>query len=137
MKQVTIKRPLESVNNNCFYTIIISGNKIAEIRNGETKVTEVSDASEEIQAKINWCGSNKLNIEEGENTIEISGNKFFNKWLPFSGSLLVILGMTFTINHDITWLKTLGILLMILYVLFLIGVLTLWKNKWLTIKKIA
>jgi len=40
MKQVTIKRPLESLNNNCAYAIIISGNKIAEIRNGETKVIE-------------------------------------------------------------------------------------------------
>ena len=129
MKQVTIKRPLESFNNNCPYAIVISGNKIVEIRNGETKVIEVSDDAMVISERFD------VNIEKGENTIEISGNKFFNKWLPFSGSLLVILGMTFTINHDITWLKTLGILLMVLYVLFLIGVLTIWKNKWLTIKK--
>lgn len=137
MKQVTIKRPLESLNNNCAYAIIISGNKIAEIRNGETKVIEVNDVSKEIQAKISWCGSNKLNVENGENEIEITGNKFFNKWLPFSGSLLVILGLTFTINHEIAQLKTLGIVLMILYVFFLIGTLTIWKNKWLFIKKLS
>ncbi len=125
MKQVTIKRPIESFNKNCSYAIIISGNKIAEINNGETKVIEVNDDSDEVQAKIYWCGSNKMSMDQGQNSVEITGNKFFNKWLPFSGSLLIILGLAFTINHEIAWLKTLGIVLMILYLFFLIGTLTI------------
>jgi hypothetical protein len=48
------------------YHVIVDGEEVGEISNGETKDFRVSPGHHQIRLKIDWCGSNILAFEVAE-----------------------------------------------------------------------
>ncbi|MRT91719.1 hypothetical protein [Ancylomarina sp. 16SWW S1-10-2] len=135
MKNITIHRPKESFNKNFSYKILVGNRILTELKNGEEKIIEIPDENESIKAKIQWCGSEKMelrNLSESDRII-VNGNKFLNKILLFSGSILPIIGLMMFSYGLIS--KNLGTGIIVLFVIGIIGTLTIGKNKWLRLKK--
>lgn len=110
---------------------------IADLKNGEEKTIELDPKEEFLSAKIQWCGSKPIKLSDlgSQKTFEIKGNAFLNQKMPLMGSIIPLLGLTFSINSGNEVLKYSGIGLIVLFVLFVIGTLSIWKNKWLLISK--
>ena len=61
-------------------------------------------------------------------------NKFLNRKLPLFGAMFPLTGiMIFSTNNIIS--KNIGIGILIIFLVGLIGTLTIGKNKWLKLKK--
>ena len=135
MKKITLFRPKESFNKNFSYKILVGNRIITELKNGEEKIIEIPDENDPIKAKIQWCGSNKMELHDlSENDkIILSGNKFLNKTLLFSGGILPIIGLMMFSYGLIS--KSLGAGIIVLFVIAMIGTLTIGKNKWLKLEK--
>lgn len=137
MKILKIKRPQENFNKHCAYEIIVGKSKIAELKNGEEKSIEIPPEleSEQLYAKTHWCGSTKVNISniEPNSTISISGNEFLNRRMPFIIGLFPVVGIIiFTGTSQLT--KNIGIGVLVLLFAFLVGTLTIGRNKWLRVE---
>ncbi len=136
MKKIKLYRAVEDFNKNCSYAVLLNGNKVAELKNGEEKIIEIADDPEKLnlKAKIHWCESNKLSCLSLNNdgTIKVTGNRFLNKQLPLLGAIFPLTGLLiFNRNNEL--LKDLGIGILVLLLLGIIATLTIWKNKWLEI----
>ncbi len=134
MKTITLKRPKESFNKNSIYEIIIDEKKLTELKNGEEKTLEIPENSKIIKAKLLWAGSKPIVLRKNQNTIIITGDKFLNRLPPFIGGILILSSMTFTLNHDNDFIKGFGISFFSVLVIYFIGILTFWRNKWLDIQ---
>jgi len=56
------------------YKVIVKGIEIGQIENGETKEFKVEPGKHEVYLKIDWCRSNKVQIEvKEEQVVELSG----------------------------------------------------------------
>lgn len=68
MPTLTINRSNEYVNRLRAIKILVNGKEIGTIKNGETKSFELPSGNHQLQAKIDWCTSNKVqfNITEGQ-----------------------------------------------------------------------
>ena len=74
MKKITLHRPKESFNKNCSYEILVGKRTLTELKNGEEKTIEIPTElrNETLKAKIQWCGSEKIelqNLNENEKII--------------------------------------------------------------------
>ena len=131
MKTIRLTRPKERFNSNCSYKIFINDRLITTLKNGEDKVIDVNESiSNSLQAKIQWCGSKKITTDSLKNneTIQISGNVLFNRYLLIFTSLIPITGILIAQNRET---KTLGLILIVIVLILLIGTLTIWKNHWI------
>lgn len=140
MKRIILKRPKESFNKYCSYEVFMGTQKLVELNNGEEKVIEIPENTnlEFLKAKIKWCGSEKLKISSITNNqkIIVSGNPTLNRYLPLTGSMFPIIGLS-TINYTNSLvIKNIGIGILILLLVGIVGVLTIGKNKWIQFKKI-
>jgi len=141
MKKITFKRPKESFNQGLSYKIFIGNNKLTELKNGEEKPVEVATEleNEQITATIQrWWGSGKMELNSlSENeTLNIKGNKFLNKRAMFIIALLPLTGaLMFGYGRENLVIKNIGIGLLISILIFVIGILTIGRNKWLKIEK--
>ncbi len=136
MKKITLKRPKESFNRNCSYEILVGKRKLTELKNGEEKVVEIPNELEngEIKAKIQWCGSEKIELNNfSKNEIlKVSGNKFLNKKSMYIIALLPLTGvLMFGYGRENPMIKNVGISLFLVLIAFVLGIMTVWKNKWL------
>lgn len=131
IKKITLIRPKESFNKNCVYDILIDGIKRTELKNGEEKTIEIPDNSEFIKAKLMWTGSKTIALKKNENTIIVTGDKLLNKLPPFVGGILILVSLTFTLNHDNDFIKGFGFSFFSILVVYFIGILTFWRHKWL------
>lgn len=136
MKKVKLYRPNETFNNNNAYKILVDGEKVAELKNGEEKTIELADDKSCLKAKTLWCGSKKLIISDSDKveTVKVSGNKFLNKQMPLVGTLFPLTGIVFFSGNN-TLLKNIGIGILIILLLGVIATLTIWRNKWLNVHK--
>ena len=68
MPTLTINRSNEYLNRLRAIKIMVDGKEISTIKNGETKSFELPAGNHQLQAKIDWCTSSKLqiNITEGQ-----------------------------------------------------------------------
>jgi len=137
MKTLKIKRPQENVNKFCSYDLFVGSDKIAELKNGEEKSIEIPTEleNEQLYAKTHWCGSTKINISniEPNSTISISGNEFLNRRIPFIVGLFPVVGIIiFTGTSQLT--KSIGVGVLVLLFVFLVGTLTIGRNKWLRVE---
>ena len=138
MKKITLHRPKESFNKNCSYEIQIGKKTLTELKNGEEKIIEIPNEfrDERLKAKIQRCGSEKMELRNltGNEKIIVSGNKFLNRKLPLFGAMFPLTGiMIFNTNNIIS--KNIGIGVLILFLIGLVGSLTIGKNKWLKLEK--
>ena len=136
MKTLTIKHPQENFNRFCAYELFVGSNKIADLKNGEEKSVEIPTelGNEQLYAKTHWCGSTKINISniEPNSTISISGNEFLNRRMPFIIGLFPVVGIIiFTGTSQLT--KNIGFGVLVLLFVFLVGTLTVGRNKWLRV----
>lgn len=137
MKTLKIKRPHENFNKFCSYDLFVGSDKIAELKNGEEKSIEIPTEleNEQLYAKTHWCGSTKINISniEPNSTISISGSEFLNRRMPFIIGLFPVVGIIiFTGTSQLT--KSIGVGLLVLLFVFLVGTLTIGRNKWLRVE---
>jgi len=141
MKNIILKRPKESFNQGISYKIFIGDSILTELKNGESKIVEIPDKykNESIKAKIQkWLGSEKIQLSSlsKNETLKIKGNKFLNKKAIFIISLLPFTGvLMFGYGRENLVIKNIGIGLFILILFFVIGFLTIGRNKWLKIEK--
>lgn len=109
---------------------------ITELKNGEEKTIEIPTESKSqiLRAKIQWCGSKEINlqnIKENEKVI-ISGNKFVNKKMPLIGSIFPLIGLVIFNMKIIS--RNIGIGFFIVFLIGIIGTITIWRNNWLNIR---
>ena len=136
MRKITLHRPKENFNKNCSYEILVGKKYLTELKNGEEKIIEIPSEfnNETLKAKIQWCGSEKMELRNlSENgKIIVSGNKFLNKKMPLFGAMFPIIGLMF-FNLKIVP-KIIGIGIFVIFLIGIIGTITIWRNKWLNIK---
>ena len=54
------------------YSIVLDGEKVCEIRDGETKVVSISSGQHSVAARIDWGGSGPLQFSAvGDETVTI------------------------------------------------------------------
>jgi hypothetical protein len=136
MKKITLHRPKESFNKNCSYEILVGKKYLTDLKNGEEKTVEIPNEynAESLKAKIQWCGSEKMDLRNltGNKKIVVTGNKFLNRKMPLLGAIFPIIGLMF-FNLKIVP-KNIGIGIFIIFLLAILGTITIWRNKWLNIK---
>jgi len=138
MKKITLNRPRESFNKNCSYEILVGKKFLTELKNGDEKTIEIPNElkNETSKAKIQWCGSEKIdlrNLNENENVkIVVCGNKFLNRKMPLFGAVFPLIGlMVFNLNIVS---KDVGVGIFIIFLFVIIGTITIWRNKWLKLQ---
>ncbi len=133
MKKIAINRSSEYVNALRDYKIYADNQKIGAIGNGEIKTFEIPENAKQISAKIDWCGSNSVEISSAENqNFEIKGQEFLTKTflISFVGIILHLICTYFF--PDIYWPS----IFIIPFFLILIFHLTINRKNYLTIRKI-
>lgn len=96
MPSLIIKRKADFANRGSSFQLFLDGEFIGGIKDHETKHFEIASGSYSLQAKIDWCGSHKLDFQVADNEVVgmyVSGF-VFSKWLlPFT----LITGLLYTI----------------------------------------
>ena len=67
MASIKIVRPNDFLNRARKLKIYLDGNKIGEISSNEVKAFEIPSGTHILNAKIDWCSSNKINFAISEN----------------------------------------------------------------------
>lgn len=86
MNELTVSRKKEWVNRMRSIRLYADDQKVAEISNGETKMVQFPTGKVNLQAKIDWAGSNVLEIDADgsrNRTIELSSFLHRNKMLRY------------------------------------------------------
>ncbi|NBA84299.1 hypothetical protein GVN16_00915 [Emticicia sp. CRIBPO] len=135
MSRIKITRLKEWYNRKFNYAIVADGKEILQLANGQGQVIDL-EGSKTLQAKIMWCGSNKLKLDQnlGSNSeIKVSANKLIHRFISFAPVLLLI---SVVLSNLFAGSKIAGFLtLMIFEMMFsCIMLLTFWRNKWLWIE---
>ncbi|TRZ41957.1 hypothetical protein [Robertkochia solimangrovi] len=135
MKTIIVSRPKENFNKYCSYKILVRDQVLSDLKNGEEKMIELPPdfENEELSAKIQWCGSKKLNLKNitDNEKVTVKGNVFLNRKLSLLGAIFPLLGLIiFKLN---IFPKNIGIAIFVVMILAVIGTLTIGKNKWLTL----
>lgn len=135
MKKLILKRPEESFNQYCSYSIMVDGKKLTELKNGEEKIIEISPdlIDKPLKAKIQWCSSKEYPLSQFNDLkkIEVTGNKFLNRRIPLVGALFPLVGIVIFNGEYTAGLRNLGIGILLILIVGLIGTITIWKDKWL------
>ena len=131
MARIIIERSSEWNNRVRKIGIYIDGEKVGTINNGEKKEYEVEFGKHEVYAKIDWCYSQKieLNINENETTeLKLTGFKYGSSILPIMLGFLAtyyLLTLIFDIKLiHIVWVPV----IVLLYPTYFI---TFGKNRYL------
>ena len=138
MRRIKIKRKNETFNQNIDYKIIVDSEQVTRLKNGEEKIIEINEKAKYLEAKINSGRSQKLAIDnlKSDQEILVSGNRFKNKYLKYAGALIPLISLTFILKHDYEIIKIIGGVIFVLYVIFIINVLTFQKRKWIDLRLI-
>lgn len=86
MNEFTVSRKKEWANRMRSIRLYADDQKVAEISNGETKMIQFPPGKVNLQAKIDWAGSNVLEIDaygSRNRTIELSSFLHRNKMLRY------------------------------------------------------
>lgn len=132
MATIRLERKSEYINRAREYTIILDGNTVGTISNGETKDFTITKGTHTIRAKIDWCSSPDFNLEIEENetcNLRVGGFKNRNEFM-LTG--LGIMALHFILSKFANFEYT--IYLAIPVALILIYYLTFGRKKYLTIE---
>ena len=91
MKNLTIVRSNEYFNAKRDYEIYVDNQMIGTIANGATKTFEIPENAQEIYAKIDWCRSQKINIQQVEQPVQLKVSAFKYNRVFLIGSILVMI----------------------------------------------
>tara|TARA_B100001063_G_C16474445_1_gene409427 strand:+ start:78 stop:488 length:411 start_codon:yes stop_codon:yes gene_type:complete len=121
MSKLIIDRKSEFANRGRKIGLYLNNEKIGTIENGETKEFEIEPGNYNLQAKIDWCGSQKQEILLNENelkNVELTGfpkSKWILPILILIQFILIGLAYLIEINKYIMMIYSLGVLIYILY----------------------
>lgn len=93
MPKLLLKRNSEWANKAKNFELYLNGRKFTEIRHDEVLSFEIPEGKYRLQAKMDWCGSQPLDLEfkEGElRKIEITGFIFSKQLFPAAVITLII-----------------------------------------------
>ena len=132
---IEISREISNVNKNFSYKLVDNDNNlIGELKAGETRTFQLTEKTKFIQAKLLFCSSKQIDISKLDTTekLILSQNNFLNARLPLIGGLFPLI---FAISRYGETLKIISTILLIALLIFIIGTLTVWKDRWLILKK--
>lgn len=138
MSQIKITRLKEWYNRKFNYSIVADGKEILQLADGQGEVVNL-EGSKTLQAKIMWCGSNKINLNQDlpDNVeIKVSANKMIHRFISLAPVLFL---MSVVISNLFGGTKISGFLtVMTMEMMFLcFMLLTFWKDKWLWIEVVG
>ncbi|MDX1544180.1 MAG: hypothetical protein R3214_09560 [Christiangramia sp.] len=93
MPKLLIKRNSEWANKMKTYHLYLNGQKFTEIRHDEVLSFEIPEGKYLIEARVDWCGSQPLELEfkEGEiRKVEVTGFIFSNYLFPSAVFTLIV-----------------------------------------------
>jgi len=132
---IRIKRVTNSINKQFKYKLFTNKKiLIGEISSGQDIQITIPQDTEYVVAKLMWCSSNKLlvsQITDGQEII-LTENTFLNKYLPYSGSILPLAIILTNYYPSIQLFVT---ILISVYLLFIVSILTIFKDIWLALNK--
>lgn len=135
MAKLTVKRSSEWINKLRDIGVYVDGKKLGTIQDGETKSFEVEAGKHLVSSKIDWCGSNKedVDIDETEPVhIRLSSFKYSGR-VMFLALFLII--MITSVPFFLEWDMEQAWLLSIPIVLYLVYYLTLGRNRYLRMER--
>lgn len=138
MLTLKLKREKENFNQNFDYIICVDKQEITRLKNGEEKTIDINENAQYLEAKINYGSSEKLQIKDlkSNQIIEVTGNKFRNKYFKYSGALLPIIGFPFIINDKYELIKIITGVLFFAYLIVILYIGLFQKRKWLNLQLI-
>jgi len=132
---IEISREKTTLNKNFVYKIVTDDNTvIGELSNGESKSFQLTDRTKYIKAKLFWCSSKRIDIDNLKDNTKyiLTQNDFLNRRLPFFGGLIPLF---FWISQYSEALKIYSILIITILTFLLFGTLTIWRDRWLLLKE--
>ena len=139
MGQLKIKRLKEWSNRRFNYKIFIDGQEQFEIANGQEKILTVDKATT-IQAKLMWCGSEKINLstDNGEiKELRVKANKGPNIRFPFFALTILILFGVINIAYPDNGAKIFMTSIIVGIIIYALCLVTIWRNKFLDIQLVT
>ena len=124
MGQLKITRLKERANRRFKYKILVDGQEQFEIANGQERFLTVDNGAT-LQAKLMWCGSERVNIPTDKGQIKevrVKANKGPNIQFPFFALTVLILCSVVNLIYPDNGAKTFMTSIMagiIIYALFL------------------
>jgi hypothetical protein len=97
MAKLVIKRSNQRENKIRKIRVCANGADIGEIEHDQVKEYELPPGNYEIEAKIDWCGSNTIGftIKEGETKRLFLSGRPFPPFIPFVSAFKTIYYVTF------------------------------------------
>jgi hypothetical protein len=140
MGQLKIKRLKEWANRRFNYKIIVDGQERFDIANGQERILTV-DNTTTLQAKLMWCGSEKVNIaadrEQQVKEIRIKVNKGPNIRFPFFALTVLILCSVINLAYPDNQFKEAITSILVGVIIYAIALVTIWRNKFLDIELVT
>jgi hypothetical protein len=139
MGQLKITRLREWANKRFAYKIILDGQEKFEIANGQERLVSIDNAVT-VQAKIMWGSSKKVKVDNSDDKIKeirISANKQTNIRLPIAAFSIVMFCSVVNLIYPDNGAKDFMTGLLIGVVASLIGLLTIWRDKFLDIELVT
>jgi len=139
MGQLKITRLKEWANRRFKYKIFVDGQEQFEIANGQERILTV-DNGVTIQAKLMWCGSERVNIPTDKGQIKelrIKANKGPNIRFPFFALTVLILCSIINLVYPDNGLKDAMISIIVGVIIYALALLTIWRNKFLDIELVT
>ncbi|MGA8854697.1 MAG: hypothetical protein WB492_11030 [Christiangramia sp.] len=136
MPKLLIRRDSEWANKMRSFDLYLNGRKFTEIKDKQLLSFQIPEGKYQLQAKIDWCGSQPLDIEikKGETKrVEVTGFILSKYFLPVAVITGIFYFLTFyRYNYNSLLLAT---ILMILLGYFLYFI-SFGRNQFLRLKEI-
>jgi len=136
MPKLLIKRNSEWANKMRSFDLYLNGRKFAEIKDKQVLSFEIPEGKYQLMAKIDWCGSQPLDIEisEGEiKRIEVKGFIFSKYLLPVAVvSGFLYFGIYFKYNTNSLFLAT----LLMIFFGYMLYFMSFGRNQYLRLREI-
>lgn len=131
--RIRLKRPKSKNYDESKYKIFINGEKVAILKESQLFELEISNPSITLEAKLNWTGSKKLNLQVSDgDTIEFLPNSFFSKAGLILPGLMVVLWSLIN-SFNALWIKWLLGIMLLLVIATLMYILVLAHRKWIKV----
>lgn len=131
--RIRLKRPKSKNYDESKYKIFINGEKVAILKESQLFELEISNPSITLEAKLNWTGSKKLNLQVSDgDTIEFLPNSLFSKAGLILPGLMVVLWSLIN-SFNALWIKWLLGIMLLLVIATLMYILVLAHRKWIKV----
>lgn len=134
MAKIIIKRSNEYVNKMRAIKILVDGEEIGSVADGEIKEFTTPEGEHKIEAKIDWCGSPEMliNLKTNDTKIlELSCLKYSKQLFGFISAIILLhFVLSFAFNFYYTSVVLVPLFLTLIYFL------TVGRKKYLTLREI-